>query len=389
MVFFTDTSKMEVVNYILDLDDMVLSAERPKILEGINSWTDFYEDDGDALLAKANVYEDYKDFERVYFNDYGTTPLHHAIKSNKASIVRKVLLKGANVNHLDNLSIAPLYYSILLDDEEIVELLLNHGAKAKGSFVENSCELTYFQRVCETSNWKIVRLFLNYGCDANEIFTSKYCSSPEYSRPLHVAVLHRRLETMKILLRYHAQVNDINKEGETPLHIACTENFVEAVELLLNNNALVNIYAKNNTTPLYQGIRCGNYKIVELLLLHGALIENENTVANIHDPLHMAIAAGYLKIMEDLLSHGLNVNMKSASAQNDKDPAFLHTAVENEQIEIVHLFLKFNAEVNIKDGFGRTPLHIAAINENEVMIELLLQYDPDLKGKLKESINFY
>ncbi|XP_008206684.1 ankyrin-1 isoform X1 [Nasonia vitripennis] len=362
-------------------DESVIAAPNQNYTDNMEPWVKFYEDDGDLLLAQAASYSSYQDFENAYYKEYQSTPLHHAIKSSKTEIVRKLLLKGTDINNLDYMSYTPLYYSITADSEEIVKLLLDYGAAAKGSFVENDNEVSYFERVCQSCNWKIVKLFLNYGCNANEVFINDPWSYPKYCRPLHIAVIFKRLETIKILLNYHADVNDINHNGESPLYLACARNYVEAVELLLNKNALVNVYAKDNTTPLYQGIKCGNNKIVELLLSNGAYIENENidTVMNICDPLHVAISRGYLKILEDLLSHGLNVNMKYGVSKNEKDPAFLHTAVENEQIEIVDLLLKYNAEVNIKDGLGRTPLHIAAANESEVMIELLLQYDPYLK----------
>lgn len=366
-------------------EDESVAAQSQNYMDNMEPWVRFYEDDGDVLLAEAASYSSYEDFENAYYKEYQSTPLHHAIKSYKIEIVRKILLKGTEVNNVDYMSYTPLYYSICTDSEEIVKLLLNHGAAAKGSFVENDNEVSYFERVCQSCDWKIVKLFLNHGCNANEVFINDLWSYPRYCRPLHIAVIFKRLETIKVLLNYHADVNDTNDNGETPLYLACARNYVEAVELLLNKNALVNVFAKDNTTPLHQGIKCGNNKIVELLLSNGAYIENQNidTVMNICHPLHVAISRGYLKILEDLLSHGLNVNMKYGVTKNEKDPAFLHTAVENEQIEIVDLLLKYNAEVNIKDGLGRTPLHIAAANESEVMIELLLQYDPYLKGAVQ------
>lgn len=352
--------------------------------ENMEPWAQFYEDNGDALLAEAASHSSYQDFEKAYYIEYESTPLHHAIKSHKIDIARKLLLKGANVNNVDYRSFTPLYYSICMNSEEIVKLLLSYGAAAKGSFLERNCKVSYFERVCQSCDWKIVKLFLNYGCNVNEVFTDDLHFAPR-NRPLHVAVTHKRLETIKVLMNYHADVNDTNDRGETPLYLACARNYVEGVELLLSKNALVNVFTKENTTPLHEGIKCGNDKIVELLLSNGAFIENENidTVMNICDPLHTAISRGYLKILEDLLSHGLNANMKYGVSKHVIDPAFLHTAVENEQIEIVDLLLKYNAEVNIKDGLGRTPLHIAAANESEVMIELLLQYDPYLKGTIK------
>ncbi|KAL7295714.1 hypothetical protein TKK_0011061 [Trichogramma kaykai] len=345
------------------------------------SWTKYYKDDGDALLVKAATYDTYEDFENAYCIEHGCMPLHHAIKSNKPAIVRKILLKGTDVNKVDSLSSTPLYYSILMDNAEIVELLLKSGATAQDSFTENAIQFTYFQRVCQSSHWKIVKLFLDHGCNVNDIFTSDYWNCPKYSRPLHLAITHRRLETIQLLINCNVDLNDANEDGESPLYLACAEDYVEAVELLLSKNALVNTQAHDRTTPLHQAIKCGNHRIVELLLSHGAFIEygDIDSVENICVPIHEAIKNGHFKIIEELLSHGLHVDMNINKPVSSDYSGFLHTAVETEQIEIVNLLLKFNADVYIRDNNNRVPLHLAAYNENEVIMELLLDYDVNLK----------
>ena len=42
-----------------------------------------------------------------------------------------------------------------------------------------------------------------------------------------------RLEVMKVLLRYKANVNQQNDSGETPLHYACANGLLHHVEILL------------------------------------------------------------------------------------------------------------------------------------------------------------
>lgn len=58
------------------------------------------------------------------------------------------------------------------------------------------------------------------------------------STPLHQAVLHNRLEAVKLLIRGNADLNSQNKSGYTPLDYATANGWTELVKLLQTAGAV-------------------------------------------------------------------------------------------------------------------------------------------------------
>lgn len=309
--------------------------------------------------------------------DHTTVPLHYAARNNSFEMVILLLLRDAKVNVQDEEGTTPLHFAVSLLNEEMVELLL--GYKANPNIVDNVFGVSPFQLACMKGNAKIVKSFINHGCSINGIFTSPDSwECPKGSTPLHLSVLHKNLEVIKLLLNLNANVNDVNEDGESALHLACGESDEEIVELLISKNALINVFAKDNTTPLYYGIKTKNLKIVQLLLESGAFVEYDEIPAslNICKPIHTVIAAGCRKMIEILIKHGLDVNMKIEENLMEH-PSFLHIAVKYDQLDIAKILLDKKADTQIKNDRGRTPLHIAVDRGNKDMIVLLLNYGAD------------
>lgn len=79
-------------------------------------------------------------------------------------------------------------------------------------------------------------------------------------------------------------------------------------------------------------------------------------------PLIVAAEAGRLEVVEFLIESGANLN-----ARNDHDYSALHWAAFHGHQGIVDLLLKNEADANIKDSTGSTPL-ILAISKGHRLI---------------------
>ena len=76
---------------------------------------------------------------------------------------------------------------------------------------------------------------------------------------------------------------------------------------------------------------------------------------DIHDitgctPLHLA-SKQHSRIVSVLLNKGCNVNV-----QNNLGNSALHIAVSANQHTIVEILIRYEADINLKDNYGRTPL---------------------------------
>ena len=81
----------------------------------------------------------------------------------------------------------------------------------------------------------------------------------------------RNISVAADLLRYHADVNAINSDGETALMGAASTGNVKMTALLLAYHARVNIRDKSGQTALMQACyQKGNLQTVRMLLAHHA-----------------------------------------------------------------------------------------------------------------------
>ena len=102
-------------------------------------------------------------------------------------------------------------------------------------------------------------------------------------------------------------------------------------------------------------------KLLMLLLGFAITIFQLEALTQQEQQLLNAAKHGNKAKVEKLISDGVNKDVKG---ENDFTP--LHFAVWNGHINVINFLIGKNADVNAKDYWGRTPLHLAAekINDN-------------------------
>ena len=99
--------------------------------------------------------------------------------------------------------------------------------------------------------------------------------------PIHMAVEHAGIGIVKLLLEYmsnkpllnKADINAVNRSGQTPLHLAALRNKADILRFLARCPDLDDIDPRDllgGQTPLYLAARNGHYEIAETLIAHGA-----------------------------------------------------------------------------------------------------------------------
>ena len=94
--------------------------------------------------------------------------------------------------------------------------------------------------------------------------------NPQGESPLMLALLYGHFDVAKILIKQGA---DVNKAGWTPLHYAATHAGPKAlsqVQYLLDNHAYIDAQSPNGTTPLMMAAQYGVPEVLRLLLKEGA-----------------------------------------------------------------------------------------------------------------------
>jgi ankyrin repeat protein len=122
----------------------------------------------------------------------------------------------------------------------------------------------------------------------------------------------------------------------------------------------------------------GNVKKVKNLLARFPSSANAEDKVG-YSALHRAAESrnpGCKTVAELLLAKGANVN-----ARNRYGETPLHLAIMHSTKDMVELLLANRADVNAKDIFGNTPLHNAACKGDKDIVELLLKYKADINTK--------
>lgn len=190
-------------------------------------------------------------------NSMGHTALHYACMLNNPRIARLLLEKGADVNCSHN--VFPTLFTLSL---------------VFGYSTDKSC-LQGWRPVHEAifrDSLETLRIVLEYQplLDVNTNTSDKRA-------PLHLAVIMKRPDILKLLLRHGASPDVRMTEGITPLHLAAAGGWVEGIRILADANALLN--AKDwllLETPLHKAARNRESEACRVLLKYGLNSEEQN-----------------------------------------------------------------------------------------------------------------
>lgn len=331
----------------------------------------------------------------------GQTPLHRAAAHGTPEIVQLLLERGANLHVLDDAGNTPLDEAlttrqIFLEDGLVVpRMLLEHGADPGGRtlwrFATPGLIVDGEQ---DMGDPEIVALLLEYGADAN-------MTDPQ-GGSLLIAV--GSPEIARLLIEHGADVNagapDI---GWTPLHAAVGSGDLELIELYLDSGADIEAQDLNGTTPLKTAILAEdlNLGIVALLLDRGADPFAEHY--GIATPCRSARSFDTItdpEILERLCSdpHKDDRNREEAPeitptpgpvrlAGLAESP--IHWAAGKGSADDVAALLDEGTPIETTSSItltdhrtlrGVTPLHIAVLNRDPAVIDLLLDRGADINA---------
>jgi len=281
--------------------------------------------------------------------------LQEAAAIGDINLVRTLIETGTDVDVLDDgFRKTALHRAAMGGHKNIVELLLARGADVSAR--DQWPFATPLHYAVENGHKEIAELLIASGADIN-------VKDTRGRTPIDLAMNQGRKEIAKLLL---------SKSGDVSLLTAAYIGDLQRVEKFIDDGANVDAKDQKGQTALHYAAKAGQIAVAKLLIANGADV---NVNAGEWTPLQEA--AYYSKEMvELLLAKGANINTGKWTA--------LHSALDAERFDIVELLIAKGADVNIKDGKGRTPLHIAAwyaASKNPKIVELLLSKGADINAK--------
>ncbi|KAF4334671.1 purine and uridine phosphorylase [Fusarium beomiforme] len=303
-----------------------------------------------------------------YAEECGATALWYASRNGHEEVVR-LLLAEQNINPVSrdiNFATTPLWCASGNGHDKVVVLLLD-----KKTDINEHCDhldgdgsTPLLRAVC----WGHGAMFSLLVADdrVNPDFRDKDGWSPLLQAARREE--KRMVETLLTLEDVDVNARDYHYDC-TPLQWAVREGKEEVVKVLLADKR-VKGNPTSALTPLALAVDRGYVTIVELLLASGRADPNDQGEDG-QTVLTMAAKKGNTAIVKVLLAAGASLSKAST--------AFFYAAVYG-HVEAAQLLLKIDdVDVNCRQGFGYSPLHIAAFHGYVAVAKWLLENNADTK----------
>ncbi|XP_071409006.1 ankyrin repeat domain-containing protein 16 isoform X2 [Pithys albifrons albifrons] len=309
----------------------------------------------------------------------GDSLAHHAARLGRRDILEFLLrelgmdMEAANADYK-----RPIHEAASLGHRECVEFLLECGASVdplkKGDW-------TPLMMACTRKNLEVIQALLEHG--ANPLLRNK-----DGWNCFHVASREGHPEVLEQLLDVSPGIWDTESSTRrTPLHTAALHGCSRAVELLLERcHYTPDSRDKCGVTPFMDAIQNGHVGIARMLLeKHQACPTALDALGA--QALHRAAVTAQDGAIQFLVSElGVDVNSRATSLQL---PA-LHYAAKEGHGHTIQTLLSLGADIQAKDGKGRSALHAACAGQHEVAARLLLRAGlrdaPDGTGMLARQL---
>ncbi len=199
--------------------------------------------------------------------------------------------------------------------------------------------------------------------------TATTVSSPGDNAGLFQAARRGDERTVERLLGQGADVNARDRSGATPLMAAAREDRLDVARRLIEAGADVNAQDDTGQNPYLIVTAEGYLEFLQLLLRNGAdpgVTDDEGGTGLIH-----AADGGHVEIVRVLLDTGVDVNQVNTYSWTALLEAIILGDGGPRYTEIVRLLVEADADVNIADSEGVTPLEHARQRDYEEIATIL------------------
>uniref|UniRef100_A0A8C3JR70 Ankyrin repeat domain 52 n=1 Tax=Calidris pygmaea TaxID=425635 RepID=A0A8C3JR70_9CHAR len=293
------------------------------------------------------------------------SPLHLAAYNGHCEALKTLAETLVNLDVRDHKGRTALYLATERGSTECVEVLTSHGASALVK--ERKRKWTPLHAAAANGNTDSLHLLI----DSGDPGASRPCRTP-----LMLAIMNGHVDCVHLLLEKGSTADAADKRGRTALHRGAVTGCEDCLAALLDHDAFVLCRDFKGRTPIHFASACGHLEILRTLLQAALSTDPLDSVVDYsgYSPMHWASYSGHEDCLELLLEHNPFAYLEG----NPFTP--LHCAVINNQDGTAEMLVEaLGAKiVNSRDAKGRTPLHAAAFADNIHGLQLLLRHQAEV-----------
>lgn len=194
--------------------------------------------------------------------------------------------------------------------------------------------------------------------------------------PMHVAAGFGHLALVRMLAEYGAKTDSTDKYGRWPVHYAAGAGQLTVVQYLAGENPRTLCTADGfGQTVMHWALMFERMEMGMWLIGQGADI----FVRDVYGRSPVFFASIAKPDLRKLLKYGIGASQAQPLAEYYLPP--LHDAARKGRKKHAFDILEAGADINQRDGLGRTALHIAALSSNRKMFDWLKDQLADLRAR--------
>ena len=285
--------------------------------------------------------------------------------------VRTLIQSGIDVNSIGTEGFTPLMMAASENEVEIVKYLLSQGADV--NLISQGW--TALIEAADEGSWASMRLLLKAGAEVN------YYASLSSPTAITMAASEGYLDCLKLLLANGADINGIGK-SVPPLHIAAEEGKDDIIDFLISKKVKINHKDADGRTALMYAASEGKIHAVKKLIAAGgdiSIVDQSGYTAK--DYAEAEEAYEILDYLGQTTNTNFNINSNINTNINFNNNSTIHEATQNGLIEKVQRMVEQGTDVNTRDDYGRTPLHIASAQNHTIDMRVLIELGADVNAQ--------